>query len=308
MCSEHGYGKLSTDISDYLSCLKIRDEYSSQLESEQKSDIKRRIDEATKQVETSLVSAYSIIAKHSAKNGVEVLSLSQFKDILYSQVNMNLMDLIKSEEWYLEAVGAGLLRRNNLLPEADKNVRVKDVYEAFLRFDDKPMIANIHAVQDSLQRYCMTGEYAIATGEEGKWNNIYFKEVVPMFDVMDETYWLVDKSVYQPVSTESEPPVQGGDGDTTDSDDENDDVPPTKGTPAESGRAIKSIVISGKVPLENYSSLFTSFINPLKDNGIQIEFKISAKSTSSKPIRESSIEYKIAKESAKQLGLSFDEE
>jgi hypothetical protein len=41
-------------------------------------------------------------------------------------------------------------------------------------------------------RYCINVEYAIATGSEGKWNNIYCKETVPMFDVNDETYWIVD--------------------------------------------------------------------------------------------------------------------
>ena len=300
MCSENGYGKLYSDVSDYLSCLKIRDEYNSQLESDQKDDVKRRIEQANKQVESSLVSAYCIISKHTAQNGCESLVIRQFKDSIDSQVNFNLIDTIKGEEWYLESVGLGLLRRNNLLPGENTPIRTKDVYEAFIRYDDKPMISGISAIQDSLVRYCINGEFAIATGTENNWNNIYYKEVVPMFDVTDETYWIADKGLYKPKNEETTQKVEEAKKDL-----EKKEIPDV--IEPDGDRKIKRIAIHGTVPLENYSSLFTSFINPLKDQGIEIEIKISAKSTPSKPMTENSVEYKIAKESAKQLGLNFDE-
>jgi hypothetical protein len=305
LCTEMGYSKLESDVSEYLSCIKIRDEYSTQLERDQKEDVRRRIEQSTKLIDSSIVSAFSVVAKHMAKSGIDVLPLKQFKDSISSQLNLTLIDALKDEEWYLDSVGLGLLKRNNLLPTTDVHVRTKDVYESFLRFDDKPMVSSQRAVQDSLLRYCQNGEFAIATGEEGHWNNTYFKQDVPMFDVSDETYWLVDKSTYtaeEPAPT-SDPPSTG-------------DIPPEE-TPTVEGeqpddggsvRTIKSLTVSGKVPLENYSNLFTSFINPLKENSIEIEVIIKAKSTPAKPLTESSQEYKIVKESAKQLGLGFEED
>lgn len=62
LCSEMGIGKLQDDIKNYLACHKINSEYSSQLNNEQKIDIRRRIDEASKQSDISLVSAYSLVA------------------------------------------------------------------------------------------------------------------------------------------------------------------------------------------------------------------------------------------------------
>jgi hypothetical protein len=47
---------------------------------------------------------------------------------------------------------------------------------------------------------------------------------------------------------------------------------------------------------------------PLAQNNIEIEIKIKGKSTTAKPLSESSQEYKIVKESAKQLGLNFEED
>jgi hypothetical protein len=68
------------------------------------------------------------------------------------------------------------------------------------------------------------------------------------------------------------------------------------------------VTSSGKVPFDQYQQIFTSFVMPLAHNNIEIEIKIKGKSTNAKPLTEGSQEYKIVKESAKQLGLQFDEE
>ena len=44
ICSELGIGKLQEDIRNYLACQKINTEYNTQLTSEQKTDIRRRIE------------------------------------------------------------------------------------------------------------------------------------------------------------------------------------------------------------------------------------------------------------------------
>jgi len=165
------------------------------LERDQKDEIRRRIEEATKQAASSLVVAYSIVAKHSAKNGVDHIIIKQFRESLDSQINNNIIYELKEEEWLLESVGLSTLKNNNLLPTPEQSIKAKDVFEAFLRFDDKPMIASSEAVSKSLQKYCMNGEYCIATGDGTNFTRYYFQEAVPFFDVNDVTYWLVDKSL-----------------------------------------------------------------------------------------------------------------
>jgi hypothetical protein len=311
-CSEGGFGKLQDDLRNYLACQRISSEYSSQLEKEQKEDIRRRIEEANKQADVSLVSGYSIVLKYSVKNGMDKLVIKQFKDTLESQININIMSALKEEEWLLDSVGLGTLRSNNLLPTVDQPVRAKDIYEAFLRFDDKPMITGIDAVSKSILKYCYNGEYCIATGDGKTFSKYYLQENVPFFDITDVTYWLVDKSLNpqpQPIAV----PLKNAKGEVI--------IPPSpvgsgNGTGIETksqvsdARQLKSITVSGKVPLEQYTSLFSYFIAPFTMSGstLEIEVRFKIKSTESNPIDESKQQYKAAKEAAKQLGLKFEEE
>ena len=47
---------------------------------------------------------------------------------------------------------------------------------------------------------------------------------------------------------------------------------------------------------------------PLKNNNLQLEVRIKAKSTAMNPLTENSATYRAVKESAAQLGLEMDEE
>lgn len=233
------------------------------------------------------------------------MQLKQFKDSIENQINTNIIDVLKAEEWLLENIGLNLLRNNNLLPTSDTPVKVKDVYETFLRFDDKPMVIGTEAISRSLLRYCTNNEICIATGDGRAFTKYYLGETVPFFDVNEVSYWLVDKSqIPAPESPASVPePTLGG-----------ATAIPVPGTvsepepPGTENRAVKSITVSGKVPMEQYTQLFQSFIMPLSQNNIEIEIRIKGKSTVAKPLTENSQEYKIVKESAKQLGLNFEEE
>ena len=73
-------------------------------------------------------------------------------------------------------------------------------------------------------------------------------------------------------------------------------------------KSYKAITISGKVAPENYSQIFSSFVQPLINNKIEIKIEIKGKATEASPINENTMNYKITKESASQLGLTFTPE
>ena len=201
----------------------------------------------------------------------------------------------------LESVGLGVLRKNNLLPNPENSIKCKDVYEAFLRFDDKPMIVGAEAVNRSLSRYCLNNEFGIASGDGNTFTNYFIGKEVPYFDTTDSTYWLVDKSIIpneKPAENKTQP-IEKPKIDTI------IDSKPTH--PIVTDKIINTITISGKVPMEQWTQLFPSFIQTLSQNNIEIEIRIKGKSTDVKPINENSQEYKIIKESAKQLGLNLEE-
>lgn len=317
VCSELGIGKLNDEIKNYLACQKISSDYGSQLTADQKIDIGKRIAEAGKQSDASIVTAYSMVVKYSVKNGAERLLIKQFKDRLDYQINENIITALKDEEWLLDAVGLSTLKKNNLLPTTEQSIKAKDVYEAFLRFDDKPMITGSTAIAKSILRYCINGEFCVATGDGSNFTKYYYQENIPFFDIMDSTYWLVDKSL-KPAPEVPKPETQPANGDsnsgggdsTPTTVNEPDGNATTGGTNETDVKRFSSITISGKVPLERYTELFNYFITPFAmiGNKIDIEVKFKIKSSESSPIDESKQQYKSAKEAAKQLGLNFEEE
>jgi hypothetical protein len=247
--------------------------------------------------------------KHSVKKGTETLIIKQFKDSLENQINTSIITALKDEEWLLESVGLGTLKSNNLLPTIEQPIKAKDIYEAFVKFDDKPMITGHEAVSKSILKYCYNGEYCIATGDGKIFTNYFFKRDIPFFDVTDSTYWLTDKS-FEPQQKEPGTASNTDERNTALSLFNDSGIPASADSKGDTGtiKKLKSITISGKVAFEQYTQLFTSFVMPLAHNNIEIEIRIKGKSTSSKPLTETSQEYKIVKESAKQLGLNFEEE
>ena len=297
-CSEMGRAELYTKLQDYLACVKIENEYSSQLERDQRDEVASRKRTATNAVDAAIIHAFNKVLKHQSLRGIEVYEMNEYASDFANQINNNLIHELQEEEWLLSRIGRNILSKNNLIPSVEIPIKVCDIYNAFLRFDDKPMLVGASAVSDTVLKFCTDGHYNVGVKDGDDYSRIYVRENIPFFSVDDESYWLLDKSVLPaPVPT----PTPG--------------VPqpeqPTP-TPASSGdspseiKTYKSITISGRVPLENWAQLFPSFIQTLKNNNIQLEVKIKAKNNAINPLTDNSAVIKSVKESASQLGLVFD--
>ncbi len=276
ICSEVGFTKVHSDITEYLACVKIRDEYQSQLEQEQKADIKGKIESHNQSIDRSIASAYTVVAKHCVQKGIQTIAIKQFKDLIDCQIDSVIHTALIDEEWLLQKVGLSELKRQNLLPTAEAPIRTE-------------------------------GQFAIASGEATKFTRYYLKEPIPFLDVTEPTYWLFDKSQIPAVSENSTTsgPTTGGVTPPADTVKE-DKGTGSGGAAPKAGKAFKSITISGKVAPENYSQIFSSFVQPLINNKIEIKIEIKGKATDASPISENTQNFKIAKESASQLGLTFN--
>lgn len=309
--NNHSLTILMNTVKEFLACEKISNDYNSQLERDQKDELRKKIEDASKQVEIALVNAYSTVLKYSVKNGLQTLSVKQFRDALDGQINNNVFDALKTEEWLLESIGLGVLKRNNLFPDLVAAIKVKDIYEAFIRFDDKPIITNSEAVRKSLIKYCFEGQICIASGDGKEFSKYYLKENVPFLDVEDPNYWIVDKNkkpMPEKIETSDDkyfPPV-----DITKSNSANEAKETATETSGVKAKEFKSVKISGKLPLDQFTASFGYFIAPFTMNGNKVEIEVSFKisSTENSPLNESKQQYKNAKEASKQLGLIFEEE
>lgn len=312
-CSEAGRGALSDKLKDFLACEKILTEYSGRLEKDQNTEVQNRKREYEKGVDEALIRAYNVAIKFSAKEGINSYELKNYASDFSSQIRQNLMSEIQEEEWVIKSIGRNLLDRINMLPEPGKNIQVKDLYETFLRFDDKPMIIGPSAVIETVNRYCSNGVFNVAFGAPGKWSRIIQNDTVPFLDVTNEDYWLVDTSVVpEPSGTSSGTETSNGSGtgtgNNTNSNGSTSTGSSNGSTSTTESKTYQSVTISGQIPLENYAQLFASFVQTLKNNNLKIEIKFTANTTGANPLSENSATVKSVKESASQLGLTFEAE
>ena len=143
----------------------------------------------------------------------------------------------------------------------------------------------------------------VGTGAGEPYSRIYHQERVAFLNPQEDGYWLLDSSVMpKPAgggSPTPEPPIPGP-----------TPIPgPQPGPdPTPATKTYRKVTISGSVPIENYSQLFSSFVNTLKNNHLKIEVKFTASNNEVNPLTENSPIVKSVKESASQLGLNFEAE
>lgn len=71
-----------------------------------------------------------------------------------------------------------------------------------------------------------------------------------------------------------------------------------------SGKKYKRVKVHGRVPLEYWSDIFSSFISPLRDNKPKIEISIEVEGE----IDGATVDQRGIRESAEQIGLDVDAE
>ena len=72
---------------------------------------------------------------------------------MQTQITDKLMEAIIEEEWLIRSIGIGTLKANRLYPTLENPINVTTLYEAFLQYDDKPMITGADAVTSTIQKY-----------------------------------------------------------------------------------------------------------------------------------------------------------
>ena len=304
LCSEAGKAALSMKLREYLACDKIIKEYGSQLDSEQRKDVADRKKLSGDAAKEQLIHAYNNVVK-CQRDTLKTQEIASFAADFAAQISLNTLGELHDNGWVLRRIGLNVIDRNGLMPTVEKPVKVNDVYEAFLRFDDKPMILNAEAITDTVNRYCEEGMWNVGTGAGEPYARIYHNERVTFLNPQEDGYWLLDPSV-MPKPAGGEPAPEPGPeptptpGPTT--------TPGPEPTPTPATKTYKKVTISGSVPIENYSQLFPSFVNTLKNNHLKIEVKFTASNNETNPLTENSPIVKSVKESASQLGLNFESE
>ncbi|RMG51605.1 MAG: hypothetical protein D6723_10295, partial [Acidobacteria bacterium] len=288
-------------------------DYGSQLDEEQRAELKGRLEVAHKNVAERLGAAYTYVARIEGQK-VTVAELAEPKSKFEEHLQEVWRQVVEDEEWVLRRVGMITLKQVGLVP-TEGGIRVKDAVEAFLRYTDKPMIASPQAVFDGLKQACR--EKLIGLGLGINPNNLQRKwcgEEVSL-DPNEEGLWIIPpfepqaESVGGEVGPTQPGPPRVSQGPVTPR--STSPSPPTEGTAAAPARPIKRITIRGTVPLENWTDVFRAFIGPtrgmnLKRLKLGIDFEMEVRDDQA--LEETDPKVKAMKEAANQLGLEIDME
>jgi hypothetical protein len=277
----------------------IKRDYSGQLDEEQKGELKSKFDSAKKAVGESLCAAYTQMAKVEGQS-VEFTTLPVTRPNFTEHLREAWKHIVEEEEWVLRKVGPVTLQKVGVLV-TEGSMRVRDAVECFLRLTDKPMIASRDAVLTGLSQACREKLVGIGRGMDAtKLQKKWCGEEV-MLDPNEDGIWIIP-----PFEKEVTPEKQDESSTTTTTDVTSDGEQRAGSATGTIAKEIRTIRISGDVPVENWADIFRSFVAPsarmdLQELKLGIEFVLIAKSD--KPLDADHPTVKAFVESARQLGL-----
>jgi hypothetical protein len=138
----------------------LRD-YGSQLDGEQKDDLKERLEKAERDVQEKFALVYTYISRVDGQE-VVISPIPELKKTFSEQLQSAWEHLIE-EEWVLQRVGTVTLQRSGLIP-SEGGTRVNDAIETFLRYTDKLMIDSPQAVIRGLSQACKEKHIGLGVG------------------------------------------------------------------------------------------------------------------------------------------------
>lgn len=314
--SSRGITRLRNAMREVAALEAVKRDYGSRLDSEQRDDLTKRLDNARKTATESLGSAYTHVARIEGQS-VVVTALTDTKPSFSDHLQAVWRQVVEDEEWVLRRVGTVTLQKVGLISESG-GIRIKDAIEAFLRYTDKPMIASREAVLQGLSQACKEKLLGIGRGitlndfqkkwcgeevmldpnEDGLW-------IIPPFLVPPDEVVESGKKVGVGAISEDQPPTSpAGQGGIA-------HPPQTIGDTAATSKSVRRIRISGVVAPESWADLFRCFVNPavranLKQLRLGIDFEMEAQAD--QPLDEDDMTLKAMRESARQLGLKVEEE
>ncbi len=324
--SHKGLNKLRTTFREVAALELVKRDYYSQLDKEQQEELLKRLERERKNVQESLGSTYTYIARVSGQTA-DVKPLTDVKTSFADHLGAAWSWVI-DDEWVLRKVGSVTLEKSGLVLQ-DGGIRVKDALESMLRYTDKPMLANRDALLRGLVDACKDSVIGIARGIT--LNNIqkqWCGETITL-DPNEDGLWIIPK--FTKVVVPPEPMGSGSQGSTpsgtTSTPTGNElgastgsifggdgSIPPATGEETvvevvDDNNKIHSFRISGNVATENWTELFRCFIQPtlrLNLKKLQISVSFSGETHEGNPLDVNDPSVKGMKEAAKQLGLKFD--
>jgi len=265
------------------------------LSDDNKSTLQSRLNDLESYVPFRILSAYRHVAK-AGPNGAEwhdmgIPTVGE-KGSLSKRVKEFLKDKI-----LLRTITPDKLLRTGLKDD-EQEKPFSDIYEAFLKYPNFPMIESESVVKTAVATGVREGTFGIRVGDE-----IYIGEELPD-DVLDAGAILVRKESAIKTSPEVSPPALGEDVQPA----AVKEPTPIEGVVAPPSGGVRRVMLRTKVPWDKLSDFVRGVVMPLRSDGAEMEVEIWVRAHSdSGSIRQNTLDQRV-RETLRQIGAQVEED
>ncbi len=317
--SQRGLTKQRNALREVAALEAVKRDYASQLDAEQRDELKQKLDKAREGVVEAVGGAYPYAARMDGQK-IALATLSEVKSTLNEHLQAAWLQIVEDEEWVLRKVGTVTLQNVGLVP-TEGGIRVKDCIEAFLRYTDKPIIATKDAVLQGLVQACKEGILGIGRGVNlAKLQARSCGEAVDL-DLNDEGFWVIPPFTREAKPDSTRAGTDHAEGDNglqqdalrkkTENGGDRQNGGEKTGDKSEKLplKGVRRVAIKGDVPMDSWADVFRCFVSPAaRLNPKRLRLGIDFEFETPSALDEDNATLKAMREAAQQLGLELGEE
>lgn len=268
------------------------------LSDENRKTLEGKMKDAESSINHQLVSAYRHLAR-AQEHGVRWLDLGLPTVGVKPLLSARVREYLRAADELLSKIAPQNILRY-ALGENDKEKPLSEVYSAFLRYPNLPILENEGVFLTSIAQGVRDGVFAVKVGER-----VYFKEVLPLQQLPDDAVLLREDAVEMP-------PPRPPNGDTSPGQGKGESEPSPPPSPdgqdhRPSQKPLVSYALKVNVPWDKLSEFIRGVVMPLRQNGAILNVEVSLKAEAERGIQPDILQRTI-RETLQQIGATVLDE
>jgi hypothetical protein len=274
-----------------LDSIKAEKETLKRLTEEDRQRVEQKLKDTDSSLSIKLLSTYRYLAKAS-KSGIQTCDLGIPTLGDRQTLTKRTRNYLKDQEILLDKISPKALLEKTLSTE-DERKSVTEIWEAFLKYPELPILESENVVKDAVVQGIQSGTFGLEFDNETR-----FCEPISAIEIPDEAQ-LVKKEIAQKAKRETEkpqPPIEVL---------RQPEAPRAK--PIAGDELIRKLTLKASVPWDKLSDLMRGVFVPLNQEGAKIALEMTITAESEQGIKKGTLDLKI-KETLNQIKANILEE
>jgi hypothetical protein len=272
------------------------------LSQENKNALDSKLRDAKGGIDFRVLTTYRHLAKATGDK-VEWLDLGLPTLGERASLAKRVVEYLKAQELLLVKIAPRQVLQKTLR-EDEKEKPLDDIYEAFLKYPNLPMLESETVLHDAIQQGVRDGLFGLRSN-----GRLYFSESVP-FGVIDASASLVRKEVAEAETVSAGTATSGDAGLPSQPSGGIQQPLPTPGaasapTPVES--KVRQLSLRVQVPWDKMADFVRGVLMPLRGDGADIAVEVSITARSEEGLKKTTLDHRV-KETLNQIGAKILEE